>query len=264
MDMEYDIITLHMNRDDDCDLYVAKPIVMHRNRPSSFIRKREYVQTIRHSCRMACFTRRDNTLCVYLVKRRFTYAFSDFIINNKKNSSDAGIALIDSMTPHEKSILRFNHNNYERLWIEIFGSTVLPRYKNHKASYDKLYLHKHNEIIYRTNLPSNIDTPWTLPGGQSKYEETHIDAAMRELEEECGINKVRVRCVKPFISTQIDGSIIYKSTIFMCDLLPGNVIGYAGTEISHVELMSLNQMRLIDEKLYGFMKPIFEYYRKSI
>lgn len=126
-----------------------------------------------------------------LVRSKYSYAFMNYL-NASYRKADVPV-LIQSMTNEEISIIRQLYHNQVR-WEDVYhGFHSDEVYRRYKQSRDwvRPYL----------NYEGTIATPWTYPKGRIEPDETPIECAIREFQEETGLNILGV-CVEPYPITE--------------------------------------------------------------
>jgi len=111
---------------------------------------------------------------------------------------------------------------------------------------------------------------WDLPKGKTDAGETVENAAIREVEEECGIGNLQI--VKKLLSTfhiykspypKSFGEFIFKETVWFEMRYSGNGLGTPQLDegITEVRWLSRNELNLIMENTYGNIRQIISLYR---
>ena len=141
-----------------------------------------------------------------MIRRRDSLGYVDFMrgkypLLNKRYL----LNIINEMTLDEKE--RINKYDFNYLWNELWGDYVGNQYKNEeKTSKEKFNLLKNGirnkDIFY--NLESLInessnkwnEPEWGFAKGRRNYQEKDLNCALREFEEETGINKNKIKLIQ--------------------------------------------------------------------
>jgi 8-oxo-dGTP pyrophosphatase MutT (NUDIX family) len=154
-----------------------------------------------------CYTLIDNEIKYLLIQRKNSLTFIEFIRGKYNiNNVDYIEYLFSNMTIEERNIIK--NKTIDEIWNSIWHGNLSNRlnqeYKDSKIKYTKLsqgynFKRKSNtiefvslsKIIQKINkeFPNNIETEWELPKGRRNLNESDFNCALREFEEETGINK---------------------------------------------------------------------------
>jgi len=121
---------------------------------------------------------------------------------------------IDLLTSTPSQGLNIYHNDIDKLWADFKGF-----FRNIEAA-GGIVLNTENQILFIHRLGK-----WDLPKGKIEKGESKELAAVREVEEECGISDLQL---KDFINstyhiyTERDGSSVLKTTYWFEMLYNGN------------------------------------------
>jgi len=139
-----------------------------------------------------------------MICRKDTLGFIDFLRGKYSVYNKSYILnMMLQMTDDEK--VRLNNLDFNELWNSIWGSEELSnQYKTEEIiSKEKFNSLKHgilnkndfyklSDIIDDSNKYDRWTEPeWGFPKGRRNFQEKDIECAMREFQEETGINKVR-------------------------------------------------------------------------
>jgi len=134
-----------------------------------------------------------------MIRRKDSFGYIDFIYGkyNPYNLHQVQ-QKIDEMSIEEKNKLL--SLSFEELWKQLWGQPIMnPLYKTEafksKKKFELLFNGiNHNDtivtlkdLIERSNTKW-IDTEWEFPKGRKNYQEKDLDCALRECQEETGIN----------------------------------------------------------------------------
>ncbi len=154
-----------------------------------------------------CYTYINNEIKYLLVQRRNSLTFIEFIRGKYSiNNVDYIEYLFSKMTVEEREL--FKNNTLDQIWYLLWNGNISNRlnqeFKDSKIKYNKLmkgyhYKRKTNtiefinlySIIDKVNIeyPDLIETEWELPKGRRNLNESDLSCALREFEEETGLNK---------------------------------------------------------------------------
>ena len=108
---------------------------------------------------------------------------------------------------------------------------------------------------------------WDLPKGKAEKNETIRETALREVTEETGISRLRIRkfYTNTFHLVRNNGSYFLKETswFLMYSDFEGKLIPQREEGIKSVKWKNLNQLKKIKEKTFRNIKIILEEYLKS-
>ena len=179
---------------------------------------------------------------ILMIKKRYTYHYCSFVLGkyNKHNTKYIQY-LFNNMTFHEKvDILSLKFSNmWYRLWLfdpeknydigatynkeTNFNEMQLNYYMSKKYKFESIFLNDGGKRLKRMiNNSENSVTPWEVPkGNKNQTNETDLDCAKREFEEETGINSnqyIILWNVNPIIVSHEDENTIYKSIYYLAYL----------------------------------------------
>jgi ADP-ribose pyrophosphatase YjhB (NUDIX family) len=137
-----------------------------------------------------------------LICRKDTLGFIDFMRGKYSYSNLPHLKnVIYEMTNCEKE--RILNNDFDTLWSQLWHDNYGIKYRNEakysKEKFDKLKegILLKKDIVTLQSLVENsesswIDAEWEIPKGRRNYKERDIDTALREFEEETGIDKENI------------------------------------------------------------------------
>ena len=187
-----------------------------------------------------------------LVKRRNSLNYIDFIRGKYDiNNLNSIINMTKFMSKDEIELLKTN--NFNKLWYDLWL----------KNSYKKKYSDEMNKSNEKFNYLKSIQffddlfseyssTEWEIPKGGKKYNETNINCAIREFEEETSLTKNNykiINCVDPIHDIFIGTNNKEYRHIFYTALYNNNNISdentHSNNEIDCVKWCSWNDINTI-------------------
>jgi 8-oxo-dGTP pyrophosphatase MutT (NUDIX family) len=222
---------------------------------------------MRKSYGVALWRRRKGELQIVMVKKRFTYQFFLFVYGKyKKNDDQHILRLLNNMTYREKICIA--NLNFSDMWSCIWLSSPENYSQNKLAAHptsgslsgEVMYYKKKSKfnanfggdrglrIRRLIDMSSNAEAIWEIPKGHSAGEETDMDAAMREFEEETGIQSYNIMLHTPPVVETYHDRTPYHNTYFLAtcdeDVLPkvkfSSIRQYA--EVECVKWVSLREL----------------------
>lgn len=168
----------------------------------------------------------DNTPRILLVKRHCTYAFSTFAngqyTSRNINSRKFMKRMINCMTHEERFI--FKDLVFDRIWSYVWGSKSMtsPLYLKCKDKFNNEFSSdervRYVQDFIKKSEDKNIQSLWEIPKGRKDNEsEADADCAMREFEEETGVNpkNYTLNLYKKYEYSYIDNNVNYFIVYFV-------------------------------------------------
>ena len=155
------------------------------------------------------FNNDTNCIKYLLICRKDSFGYVDFIRGKYPLTNlDYLKNIIDEMTVYEKK--KILNNDFNILWKELWNNNISLQYRSEeKQSRDKFNKIKkgiliNNNIITIDELIDNsktqwIEPEWGFPKGRRNYQETDLNCAIREFEEETGYNKKNLNLINNLI-----------------------------------------------------------------
>ena len=187
-----------------------------------------------------------------MIRRKDSFGYIDFVRGKYSQNNLYQIQkLIDEMSIDEKR--RILSDNFNDLWVSMWGDTVSLKYKNEEFISSKKIetirngIHLDNRDICLKDLVDNSktlwkETEWEFPKGRRNNKEKDLDCALREYEEETGISKDKITVIENiipfeeiFIGTNQKS---YKHKYFLAymeEMDDTSLSNYQVTEVSKVE-----------------------------
>lgn len=239
---------------------------------------------------IACFQRnKQGKLQVLMIKRRNSYEFAELILG-KYTNKNIPVGLFDKMLPEEKiDLLTLD---FSRVWYRLFLDKDCqdPSYIRKKIKFDRNFLYDGGSKLVsliqnsKNKIPNEL---WELPKGRRckdhhrrTYDETELECALREFEEETGLAKSMYRVYPDIYNTYTftDYGITYVCKYFLATATTHFIpeeINFMNRmqikEISCIRWLSIEFIRLLSRKksntvsnLEMFIQPMFKRAKKII
>ena len=208
------------------------------------------------------FKSTDQEIKYLMIRRKDSFGYIDFlrgkyVLHNVEQIQN----MFNEMSIGERE--KIKTNNFEVLWKQMWGDILQSsQYKNEELSSQKKFDILKNGIQIGSkyaSLESLIndcttdwkETEWEFPKGRRNFQEKDLDCAMREFEEETGINKkdlIVIENIVPFEEIFIGSNHkSYKHKYFLAfmDTKEEDKIvslhNYQQTEVSKIEWKSLEE-----------------------
>ena len=233
------------------------------------------------------FRKNKDEIQYLMIRRKDSFGYIDFMRGKYSPYNIFQLQkIIDEMSILEKT--RILSDPFDQLWIQMWGETTNVQYKNEElSSSKKMDLIRNGIIINDENvtLKSIVEnsktewneTEWEFPKGRRNNKEKDLECALREFEEETGINKNKINVVENilpfeeiFIGTNHKS---YKHKYFLAYMEEENeemadLEHYQVTEVSKIEwktidkcLESIRPYNLEKKKLITNINKVLEEYR---
>lgn len=127
-----------------------------------------------------------------LVQRKHSLNYINFMRGKYDINDLTRLSEIFSYMSKEE-INNIYNNNFEYLWTELWEHTArkkiyLKEYNNSMIKFNKIKNDGHLEILYNKSSEYN-SAEWEFPKGRKNINESNFECALREFNEETGINK---------------------------------------------------------------------------
>ena len=172
----------------------------------------------------------NNEIQYLMIRRKNSFGYIDFIKGQySENNLEYLQKLFDEMSLEEKQLILMNDDFnilWKRMWEDNFKSVIF------NISKQKFINLKTSGIIQQliNNSTSQwIETEWEFPKGRRNYMEKDLECALREFEEETGINY---------------NNIMYKNKYFLASINLNTynfeeLINFQISEVSKIEWKTL-------------------------
>jgi 8-oxo-dGTP pyrophosphatase MutT (NUDIX family) len=244
---------------------------------------------------------KNNQPEILLIKKRYTYCYFSFVFGHYKKYNNKHLQyLFNNMSFGEKvDILSMKFSNiWYRLWLSdpekthTVGEYKSPNdeiqmknlkcYFRKKNKFDAIFLRDGGKRLRRLiNNSSNSVTPWEIPKGGKNANETDVDCAKREFEEETRLTADKYNILwneTPIISSHKDGDTIYRFVYYIATFIIGArwhpKVKFDTSQqlseleqvqwVSHPELNFLNLSEKSKNQLLRLFHRIISTYKKNI
>jgi ADP-ribose pyrophosphatase YjhB (NUDIX family) len=225
---------------------------------------------------LACL-RRGQTYEILLIRRRLTYAFTDFV---KGIYEPDILTQLNKMTVDER--IDVGSLNFGAMWYKLYQQTpnsYSPTRRDHDNNYyrcqsifnnkfmtDKgAMLLKLLEMTYYEKR--QVSLMWEMPKGYSTFGETAIQCAVREFMEETQMHRDSFRLIPGEMkihSYQADNNKIYSTTYFTAICSDGSepsITMCNSKEVSAIAWMSLAKIKETAPHLYNICSRIISSFK---
>jgi 8-oxo-dGTP pyrophosphatase MutT (NUDIX family) len=191
-----------------------------------------------------------------MIRRKDSFGYIDFIRGKYSLNSVFQIQkCIDEMSNIEKE--RVITLPFEELWNELWGDNSMPLYRSEEATSSKKFESLKNGIVINNericledlvnkSITTWNDQEWEFPKGRRNYKENDMECALREFEEETGIDREDIQLIENIIPYEeyFIGSNFksYKHKFYLAytDLTNVDMGGFQKTEVSKMEWMTID------------------------
>jgi len=202
----------------------------------------------------------NNTRKYLMLRRKDSFGYIDFIrgkysVYNKNHLQN----IIDEMSINEK--LRLTNTTFINLWNELWvnkssqhRSEEINSEKKFNILIDKSFNESCEINFNLKNLLNDSnsnweETEWEFPKGRRNLNESDVDCALREFQEETGINKSEVNLIQNLLTFEEtfigSNSKPYKNKYFIGSLKKDisfyNLNCYQTTEVSKLDWKTLDE-----------------------
>ena len=207
-----------------------------------------------------------------MLRRKNSFGYIDFIRGKYVHNNIEHLqSIFNEMSILEKeNIKRFD---FETLWKNMWGDMSLgSQYKGEELSSQKKFeilksgipIGPNNELITLDILIDNSttkwkETEWEFPKGRRNFQEKDLDCAIREFEEETGLNKRDIKIIEnilPFEEIFLGSNHkSYKHKYFLAytDSVTDDLQNYQQSEVSKLGWKTLDEC-LADIRPYNLEK----------
>jgi 8-oxo-dGTP pyrophosphatase MutT (NUDIX family) len=192
-----------------------------------------------------------------MIRRKDSFGYIDFLRGNYSLLQKEQLQKsIDEMSLEEKE--RIMNENFQTLWKLLWMDNISSQYKNEemistkKFDFIKNGVFINDEYVHLQYLIDKSDTKWTeteweFPKGRRNANEKDIECAIREFEEETGINSSHIKMIEnllPYEELFIGSNHkSYKHKYFLAFMSEENISleHFQKTEVSKLEWKTFEQ-----------------------
>ena len=150
-----------------------------------------------------------NELKILMVCRKNTIGYFEFIRGNYKLENKNYIKkLFECMTVNEIQLLSNNKFNFDFLWKKLWGMDIIKvdtsyidnEYHKSKIKFEQFNILYDIDLEFASNSEFEWETPeWGFPKGRRNMNESDLECACREFEEETGLTSAEYKIldIKP-------------------------------------------------------------------
>ena len=188
-----------------------------------------------------------------MIRRKNSFGYIDFIKGQyTENNLEYLQKLFDEMSIEEKTIILENYD-FDILWKKMWEDNYRPNiFNSSKQKFGNLKTSGVLEQIIENSTTRWYETEWEFPKGRRNYMEKDLECALREFQEETGINSndiILIENLLPFeeIFTGTNYK-SYKNKYFLASLKKSNnnnfdnfekLDNYQISEVSKIEWKTL-------------------------
>ena len=191
-----------------------------------------------------------------MIRRKDSFGYIDFVRGKySPYNLQQMMAMLDEMSVAEKA--RITETPFETLWNDMWGDVTTQFKSEEYASKKKFDTVTEgvsiNGVVYalrdmvRMSHTAWKETEWEFPKGRRNQKEKDVDCALREFEEETGIDKHKLTVVEnvlPFEETFIGSNYkSYKHKYFLASVDPDCdcLHNFQVTEVSKLEWKTIDE-----------------------
>ena len=199
----------------------------------------------------------NNEIQYLMIRRKNSFGYIDFIKGQySEHNLEYLQKLVDEMSLEEKQLITINDDFnilWKRMWEDNFKSNI---FNNSKQKFINLKTSGIIEELINNSTTRWIETEWEFPKGRRNYMEKDLECALREFEEETGINSNNIILIEnlfPFEENFVGtNDKTYKNKYFLASINLNTynfeeLINFQISEVSKIEWKTLtdcnNSMR---------------------
>tara|TARA_A100001015_G_C15044776_1_gene742751 strand:+ start:7274 stop:8023 length:750 start_codon:yes stop_codon:yes gene_type:complete len=188
------------------------------------------------------FTFINNEVKYILINKKNTVGFCDIVKGNydKKNIHIAFKNITEILTQNEVKIIL--NNSFHDIWKYMWK-------KNVDSNSEQIF-NTNKELLFKTLKSRDTywdETEWEFPKGRKEYQEKDLDCALREFQEETGINSKYLKIlfnINPLEEIYIGTNLNYykhKYYIGYIDASNINLTNFQKEEVNNVSLYTYSE-----------------------
>lgn len=216
---------------------------------------------------------------VLVVRRRTTYDFYDFIARPTNNHARL-IGMLNNMTCDEK--LELLTLDFARIYYRLYGVDAAALSAEHLSKFcilrdlfNKRFRRDSGRYLRcLVQASNNVDSIWVVPKGHRELHEARLNCAIREFEEETGINQssYTVLTLNPQMVYHVSNGIRYESYYYPAMLDEPRLRDQIRVNYSNpaqlLEVIDIRWMALVDTigmpRLYRTLAQLLKYLRELV
>ena len=145
-----------------------------------------------------------------LICRKDSLGYIDFLRGKYPLCNELYIKnLIDEMTIDEKE--KIKNGSFNELWTDLWGGRIALQYRSEEKISEEKFNNLKRGVVLKSGKKYNLNqliensktrwqTPeWGFPKGRRNYQENDLHCAIREFEEETGLNKQDLKIIRNII-----------------------------------------------------------------
>lgn len=204
-----------------------------------------------------------------MVRKRYTYTYSDFVHGFWANKDSELLKLFNGMTMEEKKDIY--SMSFRTMWNRIWGGKLTHYYGMCETKFFELVTPDTGKRLRRLIAESvNGETLWEAPKGRKKNAaENDLQCARREFEEETGLDKddYKVYPQSKVVIDYVDNGVRYINRYYIAYMASDKKVRIDLTntdqcaELSDIRWMSLADIARVDRlsRFYFKVKSSFNY-----
>lgn len=218
---------------------------------------------VKKSYGIACVrTNADGKNEILLVRKRYTYAYNDFVFGNYQVQNDVIAEMLNNMTVDEKVDLL--SLNFTQIWYRVcLHKSFGPSYSTCKQKFEQIHMVDGGmRLRNMIRKSTSVDLLWEIPKGKKIKGEAKMVAAVREFGEETGLNKCDFKLLNgSFQYSYVDCGVKYNVTYYIarCVNDEHTVSAAIDGEISGVEWMCVEKIRHVSPGIVDKVKRIMRF-----
>lgn len=192
------------------------------------------------------------------IRRRYTLGYTNFIRGQYDLNNISLLNLINIMTSYEKN--KIKSESFDLLWkdlwmINTIDSTFYNEYAKSKDKFNKLISEEFTDVqlnnIIELSDTNYLEQEWGFPKGKREKDESDLQCAIREFEEETNLNNQQYKLLnlKPIIEDFMGtNNKKYRNIYYIAEYLDDNELmslnnRFQQVEISAIQFMSFNEIK---------------------
>ena len=228
---------------------------------------------------VACVRRNSNTGCyeVLMIKKRHTYAFIEFVRGVYDPYKDYDLEyMFGAMTITEKSLIQTR--DFNTIWSYCNGESIRgcdrSVYNRASKKHTTLVEREGNVLLRLLSNTPNATLLWEIPKGRPNKKEAPLASAVREFEEETGLDKESYRILfdentieYSFVDCGVKYKYIYYLAVMSSGIDPKYDYGneHMLREVSDLKFMtSVATQELNNQRLVKLVRIIIKKCKKYI